>query len=76
MLEVTALFLGVCGGSAHELLFVAHDSQGFFHLLNFMLASSTSAQCVILLVVIALTLEFEFLRFDVLFDLVHICQTF
>ena len=63
-------------GSPHNLFFVAHDPEAFLHLLDFLLACRPSAKSVVLLIVVSLTLKFEFLSFNVLFDLVHRCQPF
>ena len=62
--------------STHNLFFVAHDSQALLHLLDFLLAGRPSTKSIVLLIVVSLTLKFEFLSFNVLFDLVHRCQPF
>lgn len=67
--------------ASKDAFFVFHDSHGFFHGLNFVVAGGSASigigtRPVVLLVVVSLTLVFEFLGFDELFDLVHICQPF
>ena len=58
-------------GPCYE-VFVSDNCKAILHLLHFVLPASSSAHRVILLIVVPLTLDFEFLGFDVLLDLVKV----
>ena len=57
-----------------DAFFVAHDIKGFFHLLELGEACAAASKRVVFLIVVALTLNFEFLGLNVLFDLVQVGQ--
>ena len=69
-------------GRTEGALLVTHNSQSIFHLLYlgegraYPARPSTSYAPVILLIVVALTLAFEFLGLYKLLDLVHVCESF
>ena len=69
-------------GRTEGALLVTHNSQSIFHLLYFgegrayPARTSASNAPVILLIVVALTLAFEFLGLYKLLDLVHVCESF
>lgn len=70
------LLLVTCGRSCDHTFFIAHYSESVFHLLEFELrgAEPTRHRAVVTLVIVPLTLIFEFLGFNELFDLVHVRQ--
>ena len=69
-------------GSTEGAFLIAHNPQCVLHLLYFVKSrayparTNTSNTPVILLIVVALTLAFEFLGLNKLLDLVHICESF
>ena len=59
-------------------VFIAHNTKGLLLLLDSRVASATPSKdsTVIFLVIIALTLIFEFLGLNEFLDLIHVCQAF